>query len=312
LETLKKVFIDGRAGTTGLRIYDRLSGRHDIELLWLSDNERKNTAARKEMLNKADIAILCLPDDAAREAVSLIENPEVTVLDTSTAHRTKEGWAYGLPELSADHEKNIINSRRIAVPGCHATGFISLVYPLVEASVISADTLLTCHSLTGYSGGGKSMIAQYEEDADELLKAPREYALGQTHKHLPEMKAMTGLTYDPVFCPIVSDFFSGMLVTVSLFSQQLNAGKTTDDVRRVLQEKYNGPLIKYCERIDENGYISAAGLSGKDSMQIAVYGNEQRILLMALFDNLGKGSAGAAIECLNLKLGIDRTTGLDL
>jgi N-acetyl-gamma-glutamyl-phosphate reductase len=309
---LKTVFVDGRAGTTGLRIYERLAERADIKLLWLSDEERKDIAARKEMLNTADIAVLCLPDAAAREAVPLIENPEVTVLDTSTAHRTKEGWTYGFPELSDEHGKRIVDSKRIAVPGCHATGFIALVYPLIEASVISEDTLLACHSLTGYSGGGKSMITQYEEDPDVLLQAPREYALGQTHKHLAEMKAMTGLAYEPVFCPIVSDFYSGMLVTVSLFSQQLDAGKTIDDVRRVLQEKYNGPVVRYCESMDDNGYISAAKLEGKDSMQIAVYGNGQRMLLMALYDNLGKGSAGAAIECINLKLGIDRATGLDL
>lgn len=309
---MKKVFVDGRAGTTGLRIYERLADRSDLKLLWLSDVERKDTSARKEMLNTADISVLCLPDEAAREALSLIENPEVTVMDASTAHRTQKGWTYGFPELSDEHENEIINSQRIAVPGCHATGFIALVYPLIKESIISKDTLLTCHSLTGYSGGGKRMIAHYEEKPDELLKAPREYALGQRHKHLPEMKAMTGITYDPIFCPIVSNFYSGMLVTVSLFTQQLSVGKTIDDVRRVLQEKYNDPLVRYYESIDENGYVSAAGLEGKDSMQITVCGNEQRILLMARYDNLGKGSAGAAIECLNIKLGLDKTTGLDL
>ncbi|MBQ8345269.1 MAG: N-acetyl-gamma-glutamyl-phosphate reductase, partial [Clostridia bacterium] len=208
---MKKVFIDGKAGTTGLRIYERLAQREDIELILLSEEDRKKPEVRKVALNTCDIAFLCLPDDAAREAVSMIENPNVTVIDTSTAHRTLEGWCYGFPELSETIEQALPSAKRIAVPGCHASGFIALVYPLIEAGILSAESLLTCHSLTGYSGGGKKMIADYEsEERDMLLDAPRQYGLSQQHKHLKEMKALTGLHNAPVFCPIVSDFYSGM------------------------------------------------------------------------------------------------------
>ncbi len=310
---MKKIFIDGRAGTTGLRIYERLEGREDIELILLSDDERKDTAARKRALNECDIAFLCLPDDAARESVSLIENDRTVVIDTSTAHRTLEGWTYGFPELADSIERELSSSKRIAVPGCHASGFISLVYPLVEKGIISPDTLLTCHSITGYSGGGKKMIADYESDerASEL-DAPRQYALGQTHKHLKEMKAKTGLSDEPVFCPIVSDFYSGMTVTVPLFASQLNDGYTVEDIKAAYAEKYTSELVKYVGRADASGFVSGAKLSLKDSMQIAVEGNDERILLIAMYDNLGKGASGAAIECLNIVLGIDKTYGLDV
>ncbi len=310
---MKKIFIDGRAGTTGLRIYERLEKRDDIELILLSDDERKDTAARARALNECDIAFLCLPDDAARESVSLIENDRTVVIDTSTAHRTLEGWTYGFPELSESIERELAASKRIAVPGCHASGFISLVYPLVEKGIISPDTLLTCHSITGYSGGGKKMIADYEsgERAAEL-DAPRQYALGQTHKHLKEMKAKTGLSHEPVFCPIVSDFYSGMTVTVPLFASQLNDGYTVEDIKKIYAEKYTSELVKYVGRADESGFVSGAKLSLKDSMQIAVEGNDERILLIAMYDNLGKGASGAAVECLNIVLGIDKTCGLDV
>ena len=308
----KKIFIDGRAGTTGLRIYERLEGRDDIELIVLSDEERKDPEARKKALNESDIAFLCLPDDAARESVSFIENDNTVVIDTSTAHRTLDSWCYGFPELSQELENKLKTSKRIAVPGCHASGFIALVYPLIEKGIISKETLLTCHSITGYSGGGKKMIGEYESaDRSSLFDAPRQYALGQTHKHLKEMKAITGIDNAPVFCPIVSDFYSGMTVTVPLFASQLNDGFTAEDIKHAYAEKYTSELVKYVECADESGLVSGAKLSGKDSMQISVEGNEERILLIAMYDNLGKGASGAAVECLNYILGADITKGLE-
>lgn len=309
----KKIFIDGRAGTTGLRIYERLEERDDIELIVLSDDERKDPAARKRALNEADVAFLCLPDDAARESVSFIENENTVVIDTSTAHRTLDGWCYGFPELSESLEAKLKTAKRIAVPGCHASGFIALVYPLIEKGIISPEALLTCHSITGYSGGGKKMIAEYEgEDRSELFDAPRQYALGQTHKHLKEMKAITGLSSEPIFCPIVSDFYSGMTVTVPLFASQLNDGFTADDIKKLYAEKYNTEIVEYLENADDGGLISGAKLSRKDSMKITVAGNADRILLIAMYDNLGKGASGAAVECLNFVLGAEKTEGLDI
>ncbi len=310
---IKKVFIDGSAGTTGLRIAERLESRNDIELIKLTEENRKDTAARKEALNLADIAFLCLPDAAAIEAVSLIDNPNTVVLDTSTAHRTNENWAYGFPELSAEMEEKIKNGKRIAVPGCHASGFISLIYPLVEKGIIAKDILLSCFSLTGYSGGGKKMIAEYEEEnRASLLDAPRQYGLAQKHKHLPEMKAITGLEKEPIFCPIVSDFYSGMVVTVPLFASMLKNSATVDDIKKVYAEKYNTEITQYVENADEEGFLSGAGMSGKDSMQITVQGNEERILLVARYDNLGKGASGAALECLNIVLGNEKKANLDI
>ena len=310
---MKKIFIDGKAGTTGLRIYDRLANRDDIELICLSDEERKLPEARKKAINSADAAFLCLPDDAAREAVSFVENPNVVIIDTSTAHRTESGWAYGFPELSADFEKKIKKSNRIAVPGCHASGFIAIVYPLVEREIISPDTLLVCHSITGYSGGGKKMIAQYEsEDRDFLLGAPRQYGITQKHKHLKEMKAVSGINNEPVFCPIVADFYSGMEVTVPLFAKNLNKGKSIDDIKKAYSTKYNGNIVSFSEASDEDGFMSAAKLTGKDSMEISVCGNEDRILLIARYDNLGKGASGAAVECLNIAIGVEKTKCLEL
>lgn len=308
---MKKVFIDGSAGTTGLRIFERLSARADLELVTLTGDARKDPEARKQALNSCDIAFLCLPDAAAMESVSLIENDHVTVLDTSTAHRTNADWTYGFPELiGADKVKN---AKRIAVPGCHASGFISLVAPLVRAGILAPSARLTCHSITGYSGGGKKMIAEYEAgDRDKLLDAPRQYGLTQQHKHLKEMKAICGLENAPIFCPIVSDFYSGMVVTVPLFKEDLVPGKSVEDIKDVLAKQYTGPLVTYKEAMDEGGLMSGAGLSGKDTMEITVCGNEDRILLIARYDNLGKGASGAAVQCLNLVLGVDITTGLEL
>ena len=310
---MKKVFIDGSAGTTGLRIAERLENRKDIELIRLTEDKRKDLAARKEALNSADVAFLCLPDAAAIEAVSLIDNPDTVVIDASTAHRTNPDWVYGFPELSGNHEEKIKNSKRIANPGCHASGFIALIYPLVESGVVNKDILLSCTSLTGYSGGGKGMIAQYEDaEKDELLNAPRQYGLSQNHKHLPEMSVVTGIDNAPVFMPIVGDFYSGMEVTVPIFKSQLNDGFKVEDIKNIYKKKYNGPVVKYAESFDEGGFASANKLSMKDSMEIYVSGNDERILLIARYDNLGKGASGAAVECMNIVLGTDKTQGLEL
>ncbi len=310
---MKKIFIDGKAGTTGLRIYERIEARNDIEVITLSEEERKDPAARKKALNEADVAFLCLPDQASIEAVSLIENENTVLLDTSTAHRTNPLWAYGFPELSQAFGEKIASSKRIAVPGCHASGFISLVFPLIESSILPKDALLTCHSLTGYSGGGKKMIAQYEDEGrDILLSAPRQYGITQQHKHLKEMKEITGIANAPCFCPIVADFYSGMEVTVPLFRSQLADGKTVEDIKEAYRKKYTGSIVKYIENGAEEGFLSAGKLSGRDDMEISVYGNEDRILLTARYDNLGKGASGAAVECLNIVLGTDRTYGLNI
>lgn len=308
---MKKVFIDGSVGTTGLRIFDRLNGREDIELLTLPEEKRKNEACRKEMLNAADIAFLCLPDDAARQAVQMVENDNTVIIDTSTAHRTLDGWVYGFPELGNDYENALKTAKRIAVPGCHASGFIALVRPLVTKGIIDESCLLTCHSLTGYSGGGKKMIAEYEsDDRDVLLNAPRQYALGQQHKHLREMKAITGIENEPIFCPIVADFYSGMEVTVPLFKQQIKG--CADDLAKLYKEIYNDAVVYFSENADPDGLLSAAALSGTDKMTISVFGNGDRILLTARYDNLGKGASGAAVEVMNIVMGADKTTGLVL
>ena len=309
---MKKVFIDGKAGTTGLRIEERLFGRDDIEIVTIPEELRKDPDAKKSILNSVDIAFLCLPDAAAIESVSLIENENVVVIDTSTAHRTNPDWAYGFPELDKSFEEKIKNSKRIAVPGCHASGFIALVYPLVKNGIIAADTLLTAHSLTGYSGGGKKMIAEYEaQELDSLLVGPRQYGLTQKHKHLPEMIKITGLENEPVFCPIVGTFYSGMEVTVPLFRSQLLKGGI-EEIKNIYKNTYNTEIVSYVEKNDEEGFLSAVKLEGKDSMQIEVHGNEDRILLVARYDNLGKGASGAAVECLNVVLGVDKTKTLEI
>lgn len=309
---MKKVFIDGKAGTTGLRIAERLAMRDDVEIISLSDDLRKNADARKKIINEADIVFLCLPDAAAIEAVSMVENENTVIIDASTAHRTNPDWAYGLAELGKEFENKIRDSKRIAVPGCHASGFIALVYPLIKNGIISDDILLTAHSITGYSGGGKGMIADYEaEGRDTLLKAPRQYGIAQKHKHLPEMVKLTGLKNAPVFCPIVSDFYSGMEVTVPLFKEQLLKGNI-EDIKNIYRQLYNTPIISFNEGNDEGGFISANKYSNKDTMSIEVYGNDDRILLVARYDNLGKGASGAAVECLNIKLGCDKTKTLEI
>ncbi len=308
----KKIFIDGKAGTTGLRIEKRLSTRDDVEIVSLPEELRKDPNARAQVMNSVDYVFLCLPDAAAIEAVSMITNENVVVIDASTAHRTNPDWAYGFAELGKEFEDKIINSKRIAVPGCHASGFIALVYPLVKNGILSKDALLTAHSITGYSGGGKAMIADYESDErSPLLNGPRQYGIAQKHKHLPEMSKITGLENAPVFCPIVADFYSGMEVTVPLFKSQLNYGGL-EEIKQIYKELYNTEIISYKEANDEGGFLSSASMSYKDSMTVEAYGNDDRIILVARYDNLGKGASGAAVECLNIKLGCEKTKTLEL
>lgn len=307
---MKKIFIDGSAGTTGLRIRERLSGRGDIDVLALPEERRKDAAARREMLNACDVAFLCLPDAAAVEAVSFVDNPQTVVIDTSTAHRTSDGWVYGFPELEG-RRAEIVRAKRIANPGCHASGFIALVEPLVRAGLLKKDVALSAFSLTGYSGGGKKMIADYETAATPLHRGGRLYALGQKHKHLPEIARVCALERAPVFCPIIVPHLSGMETVVPLFSTDL-AG-TPEDVRRVYAQRYGaaaGGLVRFAEDPSEDGVLSSAAFSGRDDMEISVHGNAERLTLVARFDNLGKGASGAAIQNMNLVLGCGEETGL--
>ena len=307
---MTKVFIDGSVGTTGFRIYERLSERKDITLLTLPEETRKDVEARREMLNTAEIVFLCLPDAAAKESVSLIENAKTAVIDTSTAHRTDPLWAYGFPELSGRRGK-IESSKRIANPGCHASGAIALIAPLVENGIISKEVPLSVTSLTGYSGGGKKMIAEYEaEGRNPLLDAPRMYGLSQSHKHLPEISAQCSLVTDPAFLPIVAPFYSGMEVTIPLFAKDVNG--TIADVKEAYKKYYSKGLVSFCDDADEGGFLSAASYSGRDDMEISVFGNDDRILLVSRFDNLGKGASGAAIQNMNIILGVDEKTGLNV
>ena len=306
---MKKVFIDGSAGTTGLRIYERLSGREDLSLILLGEENRKDPNARKDAILEADIAFLCLPDDAAREAVALAEGADTCIIDTSTAHRTAEGWTYGFPEIGNLREQ-IKVSKRIANPGCHASGFISLAAPLVEKGIISNDAQLSCFSLTGYTGGGKKMIAEYETEKTKPLEAPRMYGLSQSHKHLPEMSKIAGLNKAPVFCPIVADFPCGMEVVVALTKQETNA--SVKEISEVYQAYYQSGLVHFKEAADESGFLTANAFSGRDDMEISVFGNEERILLVSRFDNLGKGASGAALQNMNIVLGRDEAFGLNV
>ena len=314
---MKKVYIDGSAGTTGLRIRERLSSRADLELVVLPDEVRKDVSARRDALNSCDVAFLCLPDAAAIEAVSLVENPNTVVIDTSTAHRTSDGWEYGFPELVGRREA-IAKSKRIANPGCHASGFIALIEPLVRAGIVAKDEKLSAFSLTGYSGGGKKMIAEYEEECKvesvkckvgvrDLFMGGRQYALGQSHKHLPEMVKVCGLAAAPCFSPIVVPHYSGMEVTVPLFGRDLAA------IKACYRDYYKSGLVSFADdpAAAEGGFLSSAGLSGRDSLEVSCYGNGERVVLVARFDNLGKGASGAAIQNMNIVLGVDEATGLE-
>ena len=306
---MTKIFIDGSAGTTGLRIYERLSAREDLELITLSEENRKDPAARKEAIHAADAVFLCLPDAAAIEAVELAEGSDTVIIDTSTAHRTDDAFVYGFPELTGQRER-IQTAKRIANPGCHATGFIALVRPLTEAGLLAKDSRLSCFSLTGYSGGGKKMIADYEAPENgEALLAPRMYGLGQTHKHLPEMQKVCGLTEAPIFCPVVSSYYAGMQVTVPLFRADVKG--TAEEIKALYRSYYNSGAVKYADT-DENGFLSAGTFAGNDGLTVSVFGNEDRILLVSRFDNLGKGASGAAIQNMNLALGMEELTGLKL
>ncbi len=302
------VFIDGSAGTTGLRIRERLAGRKALSFLSLPEEARKDPAARAEMLNKADVSFLCLPDAAAVEAVSLVSSPDAVIIDTSTAHRTADGWTYGMAELPGQREK-IASSKRIANPGCHATGFISLVAPLAAAGLLKKGARLSAFSLTGYSGGGKKMIAEYEApDMDPLYRAPRQYALSQTHKHLPEMVKLCSLEYAPVFCPIVAPYYAGMEVTVPLTPDETDA--SPEEIREVYRDFYRNGLVRFADAPDEGGFLSAGAFAGRDDLEVSVFGNPERILLVSRFDNLGKGASGAAIQNMNIALGLDEAEGL--
>lgn len=304
---MTKVFIDGSAGTTGLRIYDRLSTREDIQLIILDDENRKKPEKRAEALNAADIAFLCLPDAAAIESVGLVTSENTVIIDTSTAHRTAAEFTYGFPELVG--KEAIASSKRIANPGCHASGFVSLIYPLVKAGLLDKDAKLSCTSLTGYSGGGKNMIADYEMPRrNMLLNAPRQYGLSQQHKHLKEMKHICGLENAPLFSPIVADFYSGMEVTVPLYMDMIKG--SIENVKDAYKEFYTGPLVHYEDADDGDGFLAANYMQGRDDMQISVFGNEERIILVSRFDNLGKGASGSAIQNMNIVMGIDETTSL--
>lgn len=312
-----KIFIDGSEGTTGLRIHERFAEREDVELLPISSELRKDKEERKRLINSSDITFLCLPDAAAEESVSLVENDHVRIIDTSTAHRTMEGWAYGFPELSKEHREAISAGNRIAVPGCYATGFISLVYPMVAGGLISADYPVSAFGISGYSGGGRKMIAAYESDErEDALLAPREYALSQAHKHLKEMKKIPGLKREPLFSPIVADYYSGMVVSVPVYTDLMNKGRTPQEVWKYLADFYAGShfvrVMPFGAEEASANMLAGNAMSGRDSLRIYVTGNEDRVLLSSQFDNLGKGASGAAIQCLNIALGCEETKGLHL
>lgn len=312
-----KIFIDGSEGTTGLRIHERFAEREDVELLPISSELRKNKEERKRLINSSDITFLCLPDAAAEESVSLVENDHVRIIDTSTAHRTMEGWAYGFPELSKEHREAIAAGNRIAVPGCYATGFISLVYPMVAEGLISADYPVSVFGISGYSGGGRKMIAAYEaEEREDALLAPREYALSQAHKHLKEMKKIPGLKREPLFSPIVADYYSGMVVSVPVYTELMNKGRTPQEVWKYLADFYADSrfvrVMPFGAEEASANMLAGNAMSGRDSLRIYVTGNEDRVLLSSQFDNLGKGASGAAIQCLNIALGCEESKGLHL
>ena len=300
----KKVFIDGKEGTTGLQIYERIASRDDLTLITLGEELRKDVAARKKCINEADVVFLCLPDAAAKESVALCENETTKIIDASTAHRTAEGWAYGFAELGEDFKQNIATSTRIANPGCHASGFISLVYPLVKAGILPKDYPLVAHSITGYSGGGKKMIAQYESaDRDVALDSPRQYGLTLSHKHLPEMTKVCGLQKTPIFNPIVADFYCGMCVTVPVFADMLAGNMTPSKIKDFYKDFYKGQRFVSVQEGEET-FLAANPLANTNEMQIFVGGNEGQILLCSRFDNLGKGASGAAVQNMNIALGL--------
>ena len=311
-----KVYIDGQEGTTGLKILERFEGRNDIELLRISEDKRKDPAERARLINMSDYTFLCLPDEASREAVSFVDNDHVRIIDASTAHRTNPDWAYGFPELSPEHREKITKSNRVAVPGCYASGFASIVYPLVKNGIIPADFPVFAYATSGYSGAGKKAIAVYEgEDKPYEYGSPRQYALSQQHKHLPEMKAVSGLEFTPMFNPIICDYFSGMVVSVPIQTRMLEKPVTAEEVHAMYAKHYEGanmvevmPLMSADEQ--KSFFLASNTLSGVNKLQVFVFGSDEQILLCARLDNLGKGASGAAVQCLNIMMGIDETTGL--
>ncbi len=310
-----KVFIDGSEGTTGLRINERFEKRDDIEILRIEPELRKDPAERKKLINESDYTFLCLPDAAAIEAVSLVESTDTVIIDASTAHRTSPDWAYGLPELSKEHFEKIKGSKRIAVPGCYASGFIMMAYPLVASGVLAPDYPFVVPALSGYSGAGKKAIAMYEAgDKAKDLYAPREYALSQMHKHLPEMKTITGLSKEPVFVPVVDDYYCGMIVNMPIHADLMKKRMTPEEVHDLYAKYYEGQtfirVAAFGSEEKTNGFLSANAMAGVDYANILVTGNDDRIMVTAMFDNLGKGASGAAIECLNISMGIETATGL--
>ncbi|MDR0272462.1 MAG: N-acetyl-gamma-glutamyl-phosphate reductase [Clostridiales bacterium] len=310
-----KIFIDGQYGTTGLKLESRLRERNDIELLQLDFEVRENFEAKKPLLEEADVVFLCLPDDAARESVAAAP-ANTLILDASTAHRTAPGWAYGFPELSAKHRSSIASSKRIAVPGCHAAGFISVIYPLVSSGLLPASAKLNCTSLTGYSGGGIMLIDAHEKNRtpEDKFHAPRPYALGLSHKHLPEMKAITGLEAPPIFYPVVGDMFQGMLVSVPLWHSQFSKSMTAKNIHEVLSEHYKDAHFVSVqpfdlEKVTDNGFMNATACNGTNKLEIFVFGHDEQIIVAARLDNLGKGASGAAIQCMNIACGLDEGVG---
>lgn len=311
-----KVYIDGQEGTTGLKILERFEGRNDIELLRISEEKRKDPAERARLINMSDYTFLCLPDAAAKEAVSFVDNDKVRIIDASTAHRTNPEWAYGFPELSAEHREKIASSKRVAVPGCYASGFASIVYPLVKNNIIPDDFPVFAYATSGYSGAGKKAIAVYEgSEKPEEFNSPRQYALSQQHKHLPEMKAVSGLKFTPMFNPMICDYFSGMVVSVPIQTRMLGGSVTAEAVHDMYAKHYKGakmvevmPLMPADEQ--KSFFLASNTLSGLNKMQVFVFGNDEQILLCSRLDNLGKGASGAAVQCLNIMMGIDETTGL--
>ena len=308
-----KVYIDGQSGTTGLQIYDRIGQREDLELLRIPEELRHDPDERKKYLNSADIVFLCLPDEGAREAVSFIDNPNVRVIDASTAHRTNPDWTYGYPELSKAQREVIRTSKRVANPGCHATGFISTTAPLVAMGVIPKDYPMSCYSLTGYSGGGKKMIAEYEaEGRSELLDAPGIYGLNLQHKHLPEMQTVTGLAYPPVFMPVVDDYYKGMATTIMLQNRLLPGQPSAEEICAKLADYYRDEHFVSVVPFGENdSKLYANKLAGTNRLEIVVCGHEEQTTVTALFDNLGKGASGAAVQNMNIMLGLPEETGLE-
>lgn len=311
---MKKVFIDGKDGTTGLKIFKRFENRNDIELLVIDSDKRKDAQERARLINQSDITFLCLPDAASIEAVSLVENSDTKIIDTSTAHRTLPDWAYGFAELSKEHREKIESNNRIAVPGCYASGFNSIVYPLVNSGFINKDYDIVCYALSGYTGAGKKGIAQYEDDnRDTELDSPRLYALTQEHKHLKEMKAVSGLSKTPIFSPIICDYPQGMVVSVPLYTDSMTKKYTVQDIYEMFSEHYgNSDIVKVRRPGYTQGMIGTNNFADRDDMEIEINGNKDRILITSRFDNLGKGASGAAIQCMNIAMGIDEKTGLNI